>query len=136
MKNITGSKTKAIFADSPEALSDYHRRIEGFLHDLLVIVSQVQDNTLVADRERAEENEGGGVHLRIEDASLTREQRLALEIALRCFREASSRLRADTGHAEVCRLGIKWLADGQITRKEAAGLSESIQSLQTLSRQH
>ncbi len=59
MKNITGSETKAIIADSLEALSDYHRRIEGFLHDLLVIVSQVQDNTLVADRERAEENEGG-----------------------------------------------------------------------------
>ncbi len=132
MRNITAAKTEVSFTDSPESLSDYHRRIEGFLHDLLVIVSQVQDNTSVADRERVEENEGGGVHLGIEDASLIGEQRQALEIALRYLHEAAPGRWADTGHTEVHRLGSKWLADGQLTRKEMADLSESIQSLQTL----
>jgi len=136
MGNVTAAKTEASSAASLESLSDHHRHIEGFLHDLLVIVSQVQDSTSVADRERVEENEGGGVHLRIEDALLTGEQRQALEIALCGFCEASPLRRADTGHAEVHRLGSKWLADGQLTRKEIADLSESIQNLQTLYQQH
>lgn len=136
MRNITAAKTEVSSTDSPESLSVYHRRTEGFLHDLLVIVSQVQDSTSVADRERAEENEGGGVHLRIEDALLTGEQRQTLEIALCCFREVAPGRWADTGRAEIYRLGSKWLTAGQLTRKELTGLSESIQSLQTLSRLH
>ncbi len=136
MKKVTAAKTEVNPTDSPELLSGYNRRTEGLLHDLLVLVSQVQDSTSVADRERAEENEGGGVHLRIEDALLIREQRQALKIALQCFREAAPGCKADTGRANIFRLGSKWLVDGQLTRKEIADLSESIQSLQTLYRQH
>lgn len=136
MRKVTTAETEVSPTDLPESLSGYHRRTEGFLHDLLVIVSQVQDSTSVADRERVEENEGGGVHLGIEDVLLTGEQRQALEIALRCFRAAASARGADTGRAKTFRLGSKWLANGQITRKEMAELSASIQNLQTLYRLH
>lgn len=136
MRKVTTAETEVSPTDLPESLSGYHRRTEGFLHDLLVIVSQVQDSSSVADWERAEENEGGGVHLGIEDVLLTGEQWQALEIALRCFRAAASARGADTGRAKTFRLGSKWLANGQITHKEMAELSASIQNLQTLYRLH
>jgi len=60
-----------------------------------VIVEQARDSAQIEDRERVEENEGGGVHLSIGRAALTAEQRQALEVALRYFREASPRHTRD-----------------------------------------
>jgi hemerythrin-like domain-containing protein len=92
---VIGAKPESSFADPLGLLSDCHRRIEKFLHTLRVIVQQTQECTQIADRERAEENEGGGVHLSIECAPLNAEQRQALEVSLRYFREASPRHTCD-----------------------------------------
>ncbi len=92
---VIGAKPESSFADPLCLLSDCHRRIEKFLHTLIVIVQQTQEGTQIADRERVEENEGGGVHLSIVYPPLNAEQRQALEVALRYFREASPRHTLD-----------------------------------------
>jgi iron-sulfur cluster repair protein YtfE (RIC family) len=168
---VIGAKPESSFADPLGLLSDCHRRIEKFLQTLVLIVTQVQDATAIADRERKEEDEGGGVHLPYDSTALSEDQRHALEVALRYFREAAPRHtrdeeeslfpkmracggaearatlaaidaleadhdRADEGHAEVERLGCKWLAEGQLTRHEIAGLREFLEGLQSLYQKH
>lgn len=168
---VIGAKSESSFANPLGLLSDCHRRIESFLQSLILIVTQLRDDTSIADQERTEENEGGGVHLWIESGSLNKEQRKALEVALRYFREAAPQHtrdeeeslfpkmracgdatgqaaltaidaleadhdKADTGHAEVDRLGHKWLSDGRLTRGEAANLHEILLSLQSLYQKH
>jgi len=90
-----GEEPDSSFANPLGLLSDCHRRIEKFLHTLIVIVQQAQDSAQIEDRERVEENEGGGVHLSIGQVALNAEQRQALEVALRYFREASPRHTLD-----------------------------------------
>ena len=159
---VIGAKPESSFADPLGLLSDCHRRIEKFLQTLLLIVTQVQDATAITDREQNKEADCG---------TLNEDQRHALEVALRYFREAAPRhtrdeeeslfpkMRAcggaearaafaaidaleadhdtaDKGHAEVDRLGRKWLAEGRLTRQEIAGLREIIESLQSLYQRH
>lgn len=92
---VIGAKPDSSFADPLGLLSDCHRRIEKFLQTLIRIVAQVQDTIAIADRERAEENEGGGVHLSADSGALNDDQRHALEVALRYFREAAPRHTRD-----------------------------------------
>lgn len=168
---VIGAKPESSFADPLGLLSDCHRRIEKFLQTLMLIVTQVQDATTLADRERNEENEGGGVHLTYDSAALNDDQRHALEAALRYFREAAPRHtrdeeeslfpklrdsgdaaaqtalaaidaleadhdRADAGHAEVERLGQKWLDEARLTRAETASLRALLENLQGLYQKH
>jgi iron-sulfur cluster repair protein YtfE (RIC family) len=90
-----GAKPDSSFADPLGLLSDCHRRIERFLNTLVTIVEQTQERTQIEDRERNEENEGGGVHLSIGQTPLSPEHRQALEASLRYFREASPRHTLD-----------------------------------------
>ena len=92
---VIGAKPDSSFADPLGLLSDCHRRIEKFLHTLIAVVEQAQESLQIEDRQRIEENEGGGVHLSIGQAALSAEQRQALEVSLRYFREASPRHTRD-----------------------------------------
>lgn len=168
---VIGAKPESSFADPLGLLSDCHRRIEKFLQTLIRVVTQVQESIEIADRERKEENEGGGVHVPVESSSLSADQRSALETALRYFREAAPRhtrdeedslfpkmresdsddakralaaiatleadhTAADIGHAEIERLGSKWLADGAITRRDLENMREILANLQSLYQHH
>lgn len=168
---VIGAKPESSFADPLGLLSDCHRRIEKFLQTLILVVSQAQEEIEIADRERKEENEGGGVHLPAESSELNVSQWQALEVSLRYFREAAPRhtrdeedslfpkIRAsdnsnakaalaaidaleadhdaaDIGHAEVERLGGKWLATGILTRQELERMREVLLSLQSLYEHH
>jgi hemerythrin-like domain-containing protein len=66
-----GQKPSPTFQQPLELLSDCHRRVESFLRDLILVAEQA----------------GGG--------ELTRQQREALETALRYFREAAPKHTAD-----------------------------------------
>jgi hypothetical protein len=106
------------------------------LEILLGIVTQVQDGVRLEDRMRAEENEGGGIHMPIDRTPLTAEQRYALEAGLDAVdTHEADRDGAAVGHAQVERLGRKWLAEGWLTRKETAQLEEALRSLESRSRE-
>lgn len=142
-----GAKRESDFSDPLGMLSDCHRRIERFLHALIVVAGQAQ----------------GG--------SLTSEQRAALEGSLRYFREAAPKHTADEeqslfpllrrvdradreplleriaslekdhcwaviAHNEVERLGQMWLANGMLLPREAAKLSVQLASLAELYQRH
>ena len=122
---------------TPEARPGGRRsRSAEAVETLLDIAAQAQDGARLEDRKRAEENEGGGVHLPTDRAELTAAQRHALEAALVSFRASADHEPAAAGDAEVERLGRKWLAAGRLTRDETARLEQSLQNLRAMIGEH
>jgi hemerythrin-like domain-containing protein len=142
MPVVIGAKPQANFSDPIGVLTDCHRRIERFLGVLVRVASDAR----------------GG--------ALTEEQRIALDTALKYFREAAPKHtddeenslfprlraagqalteldalhddhgRADRAHAEVDRLGREWLDRNSLAPADAGHLSELLTELSALYRAH
>lgn len=142
MPVVIGAKAESNFSDPIGLLTDCHRRIEQFLHVLVLVASEARG------------------------ADLSHEQRTALDTALRYFREAAPKHtadeeetlfprlraagqalseldglhddhgRADRAHAEVDRLGCEWLDRGSLTPSEASRFSTLLTELSALYRAH
>jgi len=137
-----GAKPQSNFSDPIGLLTDCHRRIERFLGVLVRV---------------AADGRGG---------ELTQEQRIALDTALKYFRDAAPKHtadeedtlfprlraaghaiteldalhddhgRADRAHVEVDRLGREWLDRDALAPAEAARLSTLLTELSALYRAH
>jgi len=142
-----GQKPSPTFQQPLELLSDCHRRVESFLHDLILVAEQAR----------------GG--------ELNPKQREALETALRYFREAAPKHTADeekslfprmrelndsagcevlakiaaleadhqiakTAHDAVEELGRRWLTNGQLSADDTARLIRRLRELGSIYERH
>ncbi len=142
-----GQKASPTFEQPLELLADCHRRVESFLHALVLVTEQAH----------------GG--------ELNRLQREGLETALRYFREAAPKHTADEeeslfprmrqlgdqavaaalakidalesdhkvageDHKLVEELGQKWLATGRLTNGETEQLTRTLQQLENIYEGH
>ena len=140
-----GAKPESDFSEPLGMLSDCHKRIQYFLHDLVRLAESA---------------------MRLDPA-----QRVALERALRYFRESAPRhtadeeeslfprlramndgrlnsaflkieeleadhKRANESHSVVDAIGVRWLVDGVISMEEAARLKAQLQRLSELYEHH
>jgi hemerythrin-like domain-containing protein len=142
MPVVIGAKPESNFSDPIGLLTDCHRRIERFLAVLVRVATDAR----------------GG--------QLSGEQRVALDTALRYFRDAAPKHtadeesslfprlrasgqalteldalhqdhdRADRHHAEIDRLGRTWLETGSLSPDDAARLSALVSELTELYRAH
>lgn len=132
--------------DNPLGLmSDCHRRIEGFLAALLRVSREAGDHSLEpAYREALARSlryfrEAAPQHTLDEECSLFPRLRQT-----RCGRRALSRVerlevehtRAESWHAQVERLGQRWLGDGRLPGSERQELVAVLEDLRELYERH
>ncbi len=128
-------------------LSDCHRRIEGFLNGLIAVTQQAAGGMLSAQQRAALEaslryfREAAPKHRMDEEASLfPRMSALQRPEVKRVFARLAAleedHAFADTAHAEVEKLGSRWLAKGSLTTDEAGRLAELLGNLLTLYQKH
>ncbi len=142
-----GAKPESSFAEPLGLLSDCHRRIEKFLHTLMVVTERAAGGTLDAEQRQALEvalryfQEAAPRHTRDEEESLFPKLRALDDPRAREALAAMDALEADhdaadIGHAQVDRLGRRWLAVGTLPPPETVQLAETLQRLQALYKQH
>jgi hemerythrin-like domain-containing protein len=142
-----GAKQESDFTDPIGMLGDCHRRIERFLSVLASLSAQENGGTLddqqkvalttslryfreAAPKHTADEEESLFPRLR-RSGSAEIESALSAVDALERDHE-----RAAEWHEEVDRLGQRWLAEGVLPREDAARLSDRLEDLVQLYRQH
>lgn len=128
-------------------LSDCHRRIERFLHVLLVTVEQAQGGALTppqrADVERALQYfaKAAPLHTADEEESLFPRLRACSGPAASQALAVVARLESDHGVAEqrhhaVHALMARWLEAGQLAAADTQAVREHLQALQAIYREH
>ncbi len=128
-------------------LSDCHRRIERFLGQLLRVTEQARGGPLdIAQQESLETalryfERAAPLHTRDEEESLFPRMRASgsaeVEAALAAVEalEADHRT-ADEAHAEVDRLGRRWLEEGTLSLEETDCLLTLLLNLREMYRRH
>ncbi len=128
-------------------LADCHRRIERFLTVLVRVVGTAKGGPLNEDQRLAMETalsyfrEAAPKHTEDEEASLFPRLRLLerpeVKTALaKVDMLQRQHLEMEKGHAEVDRLGWKWLGSGTLPAADAQRLSEVLSTLEQLHRDH
>ena len=142
-----GGKRESNFTEPLGMLSDCHKRIQYFLRALVVLAEHALDGPLNQDQRIRLETalryfcEGGPRHTADEEQSLFPRLR---SIDTPAIRETFAKIedleadhrQAEAKHREVDTIGRRWLADGQITDKEATQLSALLAGLSRLYDRH
>ena len=147
MPIVIGAAPESDFSDPLGLMSDCHRRIERFLDVLLVVAAEGAGRELsAAQREGLDValryfRKAGPLHTEDEEESLFPRLRQQGGEDLLAIMDKIERLEEDHRkaaalHAEVSRLGEKWLEEGVLSPQEAGGLSESLWNLRLLYQAH
>ena len=140
-----GQKRQADFDDPLGMLSDCHRRIESFLAALVAIARQHRggplDEAARASLTKALEyfRHSGPRHTADEEESLfpRMQESEAGAQALRSIEALhADHVRADRAHAEIDRLGSRWLDEGQLSDRDSTRMHELLEELAVLYKQH
>ena len=135
------------FSNPLGVLTDCHRRIEHFLHLLIVVTGQARGGTLSAEQRDALEvallyfEEAEPKHNADEEQSLfprlraSRHSRTPEALAI-VDTLAEDHEVAQAHHARVSILGHRWLAEGRLPAAAARELSTRLDTLATLYRRH
>lgn len=141
-----GAKPESSFNDPLGLLSDCHRRIEKFLDTLIAVTHEAKGGALSERQSEAMDvalryfERAAPLHSQDEEASLFPLLRSAGEEA----RQALSAIEAlehqhreaDESHAEIDRLGRKWLAEGTLASGETEKMRTLLTELRELYRGH
>jgi hemerythrin-like domain-containing protein len=142
-----GEKSSPTFQQPLELLSDCHRRVENFLHLLLLVAEQARGGELDARQREALETalryfrEAAPKHTADEEESLFPRMRAAGNRTATEALEKIDALEADHAvakkeHDLVERLGQKWLAEKTISAEETSQLLTSLRQLQSIYVRH
>lgn len=142
-----GAKPESSFKQPLGLLSDCHRRIERFLAQLISVTAQGQGKALGEPQREALEvalryfRKAAPLHTEDEEASLFPRLRAADNAEALAAWEALTALEADhdtadIAHAEVDRLGQRWLETDVLTAEEARHLLETLHALREMYRKH
>lgn len=134
------------FSDPTGLLSDCHRRIEMFLGSLQA-VAQVIDRPATAQVAQALESalryfsQAAPKHTADEEESLfPRLRRIAnaevTSVVSKLHELEKEHRRADALHAQVERLGMKYLAEGSLSRQEVDKFRVSVADLRSIYERH
>lgn len=139
------AKLDSSFDDPLGLLTDCHRRIERFLEQALRVAEQVQGGPLREGQHGALAGslryfrEAAPLHTQDEEQSLF--PRLRASERCRPLLERVESLevdhrRADEAHAEVDRLGRRWLSEGALSAEEVGRLVNLLRGLRETYRAH
>lgn len=128
-------------------LSDCHRRIERFLHELLTVATHIAGGPLDAEHGRALEaalkyfREAAPKHTEDEEEDLFPALRRVASQSVSAVLAGVDRLeaehkKADRWHREVEEICERWLREDHLASEEAAHLAELLTSLSDLYRSH
>lgn len=141
-----GAKPESSFNDPLGLLSDCHRRIEKFLDTLIAVTQEANGDALSERQKEALEvalryfEKAAPLHSQDEEASLFPLLRSAGEEARQAFVAIdaleSQHREADMAHAEIDRLGRKWLAEVTLPPDETETLRTSLTELREMYRGH
>jgi hemerythrin-like domain-containing protein len=142
-----GGKRESDFNDPIGMLGDCHRRILNFLNVLVTLANQHKGGPLSEEQRGLLANslryfrDAAPKHTADEEDSLFPRLREldvpGLEIVLaRIDALQQDHESADLQHAEVDRLGQRWLLDGRLSSEDAARLTEILGRLEALYRDH
>ncbi len=147
MINI-GERPSSGFEDPMGLLSDCHRRLERFLNLLITVTEHAHGGELSTEQREALETslryfyEAAPKHTSDEEDSLFPRLRAVpdprVQAALNRRVEAleADHRAAAVDHAEVDKLGRRWLADGHLTAGETRELAARLHELQALYERH
>jgi hemerythrin-like domain-containing protein len=147
MPVVIGGKPESHYSDPIGLLTDCHRRIESFLEALARIASEDRGGKLNADRRASLEaalkyfREAAPKHTADEEKTLFPRLRACGSPDLDAMLERVQSLehdhaRADLAHAEIDRLGQAWLAAGTLPAEDAARMTQLLDELVLLYRDH
>ena len=147
MPVVIGAKPESSFADPIALLTDCHRRIERFLDVLVRVDADARGCALTPEQRAALEKalryfrEAAPKHTADEDETLfprlRRHSGPEAEPLLACVESLErEHARADSGHAEIDRLGQAWLASGSLPPAHAERFSTVVAELADLYRDH
>ena len=142
-----GQKPSPTFQQPLELLSDCHRRVESFLHALILVTEQAGGGDLNAQQREALETalryfrEAAPKHTADEEESLFPRMRGLGDAATRAALAKIQALEADhvvakEGHDAVEQLGQRWLANGRLPADEASRLLGHLRELQSIYERH
>src|ERR1044072_6324138 len=142
-----GQKPSPTLQQPLEVLSDCHRRVESFLHGLLLVTEQAKGGKLNLRQGEALETglryfrDAAPKHTADEEDSLFPRMRQLGDGATRDALDKiealeSDHQRAKHGHEIVEELGHRWLADGHLSPEEAECLLDTLYELQALYEGH
>jgi hemerythrin-like domain-containing protein len=147
MPVVIGGKPESHYSDPIGLLTDCHRRIERFLEALARIASEDRGGELSADRRASLEaalkyfREAAPKHTADEEKTLFPRLRACgspdIDAMLAKVQSLEhDHARADLAHAEIDRLGQSWLAAGTLPEGEAARMTQLLDELVLLYRDH
>jgi hemerythrin-like domain-containing protein len=147
MPIVIGAKQQSNFTDPIGLLTDCHRRIERFLSVLLKVSTEVHGGPLNGDQRTSLEtalryfHEAAPKHTADEEQSLFPRLRQmdraeVKQMLARVDALEQDHVRAGENHAEVHRLGQKWLAAGMLPTADAGRFSVLLEELSNLYRAH
>lgn len=140
-----GAKPESDFSEPLRMLSDCHKRIQYFLHDLVRLAEgavQLDPAQRVAlERALRYFRESGPGHTADEEESLFPRLRAIndgrlKEAFVKIEELEADHKRANESHSAVDAIGVHWLADGVISMEEAAHLKTQLRGLSELYEQH
>ena len=143
MPIVIGAKPESSFTDPIGLLTDCHRRIERFLAVLVHVAAGARGGALTPDQRSGLETalryfrDAAPKHTSDEESTLFPRLRVYAPHALAEIDALESdHDRADVQHAEVDRLGRKWLDTGVLSPDDAARFSAILTELSDLYRAH
>jgi hemerythrin-like domain-containing protein len=142
-----GQKLSPTFQQPLELLSDCHRRVESFLHALILVTEQARGGELNSQQREALQTalryfrEAAPKHTADEEESLFPRMR---QLGGEATREALVKIQAleadhetaKGSHDAVEQLGQKWLADGRLSPDETSHLLEHLRKLGSIYASH
>lgn len=142
-----GAAPESSFDNPLGLLSDCHRRIERFLRQLIVVTDSSKASILSEEHRHALEvalryfREASPRHTRDEEESLFPRLRASTDPDVANALASMDALEADhdtadAAHAEIDRLGMKWLENGTIDASDTLRLRELLLGLQSLYTRH
>jgi len=146
MINI-GDRLASDFSDPLGVLSDCHRRVERFLHTLVLVTEQAAGGGLTTKQRDALEAglryfaDAAPLHTADEEDSLFPRLRLTDDARLAPALHTLEALHHDhevarAGHADVDRLGHRWLADGRLSPEDVQRLAARLHELDGIYQRH
>lgn len=147
MPVVIGGKPQSHYSDPIGLLTDCHRRIERFLAALAQIASEDAGRELSTDRRASMDTalryfrEAAPKHTADEEETLFPRLRACGRPEIDAMLERVQSLehdhdRADVAHQEIDRLGQAWLAAGALPPEDAARLTQLLDELVLLYRDH
>jgi hemerythrin-like domain-containing protein len=147
MPVIIGAKPESHYSDPIGLLTDCHRRIERFLGALARLAAESRGGELPPDHRASLETalryfrEAAPKHTADEEKTLFPRLRACGRPEIDAMLSKVESLerdhdRADLAHVEIDRLGQQWLAQGTLKADDAARLTELLDELTVLYRDH